>query len=117
VDDVLLDLAPLGVGEAAPVDGEDAGFLGSQQRATPAAVVRLILADALRLATAGILVGIPLVYASTRLVGGMLFGLTPTDPSTIAIGSSLVAITALIAGSLPAIRAVRINPVVALKAD
>jgi hypothetical protein len=77
----------------------------------------LVMSDALRLVGAGLLVGLPAVWASTRLVSGMLFGLSPTDSLTIGGAAGTLVVTALVAAYLPAFRAARVNPVVALRAE
>jgi predicted permease len=85
--------------------------------ATRANVMWMVVSDALRLVAGGLLVGLPAVWATTRLVSGMLFGLTPTDPTTIALAVGLIVATALVAACLPARRAIRIDPITALKTE
>ena len=63
----------------------------------------------------GAVIGIPAAFAFTRLVGSYLFGLTPQDPySMIAATLVLLGVTAL-AGYIPARRATRVDPMVALR--
>ena len=85
--------------------------LGARQRD----VLWLVLAGAFRLVLVGVAVGLPAAWAATRLISSMLFGLTATDPLTIVTATALLTSVALLAGYLPAWRASRVNPVVALR--
>jgi len=78
-------------------------------------VLWLVMSDALRLVGAGLVVGLPIVWGATRLVAGLLFGLSATDPWTIAGAAATIVVTALAAAYLPARRAMRIDAMVALK--
>ena len=83
--------------------------------AQPAEVFRLIIAQGLRLATTGIVIGLAASFGLTRLMASQLYGLSATDPWTF-IGVSLVLLmVALAACFIPARRATRIDPVVALR--
>jgi putative ABC transport system permease protein len=75
----------------------------------------LVLRDALRLILLGVALGIPVALAATRLVSGQLFRIGATDPLTI--GSATLALLAVtvVASYLPAWRATRVDPIVALK--
>ncbi len=78
-------------------------------------VLRLILGQSAILSAAGILLGLAGALAITRLLSGLLFGISATDPLTfIAVAMTLVAV-ALIAALIPARRAIRIDPLTALK--
>jgi ABC-type antimicrobial peptide transport system permease subunit len=63
----------------------------------------------------GLLVGIPLALAATRLLSSFLFGLKSTDPLSLIAVVLLLGMVAAIAGFIPARRASRINPMVALR--
>jgi ABC-type antimicrobial peptide transport system permease subunit len=63
----------------------------------------------------GLLVGIPLALASTRLLSSFLFGLKNTDPLSLIAVILLLGMVAAIAGFIPARRASRIDPMVALR--
>jgi predicted permease len=83
--------------------------------AQPAEVFRLIIAQGLRLTTTGIVIGLAASFGLTRLMASQLYGLSATDPWTF-IGVSIVLLTvALAACFIPARRATRIDPVVALR--
>jgi predicted permease len=79
----------------------------------------LIVRQTLALALAGILVGLPLAYAAAKLASHqlsvMLFDLTPGDPLTIGAATALLIVIAVSASAIPARRAARINPAVALR--
>jgi len=78
-------------------------------------VLRSILGESLRLTLAGTAAGIVLALGLTRLLAALLFGVTATDPATFAGVVVLLAFTAALAGYLPARRATRVDPVVALQ--
>ena len=75
----------------------------------------LVFRNALRLLAFGVVLGIPAAWAGCRLIASMLFGLTATDPLTFAAATALLAATASLAAFLPALRASRIDPMVALR--
>jgi predicted permease len=80
-------------------------------------VLWLVLRETLALALGGIAIGIPSALAATRLIASMLFGLSPSDLSTITSVSLLLLLVALLAGCLPARRASAIDPIVALRIE
>jgi len=65
--------------------------------------------------TIGLLVGVPAAASATRIAEALLFGVTRSDPVTLAFATSLLAATALVAGFVPARAAAQINPTVALR--
>ena len=87
--------------------------LGAQR----AAILRGVLREALQLVLLGVALGIPCALALSRLISGMLFGVTPADPVTLAAAVLLLLAAALAAGYLPARRAAGIDPIVALRAE
>jgi predicted permease len=85
--------------------------LGAQR----ADVVGLILGQSLTLTMIGIGLGLAAAAALTRYLRGMLFDLTPLDPGTFTGAAALFAVVATVAASIPAYRATRIDPLVALR--
>jgi predicted permease len=80
-------------------------------------VLRLILREVSWLVLAGLAVGIPVALAASRLISGLLFGISATDPVTIASSAAILLTVALFAGYLPARRASRIDPMTALRSE
>jgi putative ABC transport system permease protein len=78
-------------------------------------VIRLILKQGLTLTLAGIAAGALGAIAAARVISGLLYGVTATDPATFAAISLLLAMVALLACYLPARRAARVDPLAALK--
>ncbi len=78
-------------------------------------VIRLVLQETLLLVLSGIVLGVPAALAAARLVSSRLFGLTPADPLTITAATLLLLAVAVLAGYLPARRASRVDPMVALR--
>jgi predicted permease len=85
--------------------------------ATPGNILRLVISRGLWLAGAGVAVGIGCSLAVTRLMTGFLYGVRPVDPGTFVAVPLLLAIVALIACFVPARRATRVDPIVALRAE
>ena len=80
-------------------------------------VLKMVMSGGVSLALAGIGVGLVMALGVTRLLRGLLHGVTPLDPATfVTVGAGLTAVAAL-ASLVPAWRATRVNPVVALKSD
>ncbi|HKS95173.1 MAG TPA: FtsX-like permease family protein, partial [Terriglobia bacterium] len=78
-------------------------------------ILRLVLREALALTVFGVALGIPAALAGSRLISSMLYGVKPADPLTLAAGTLLMLGTAALAGYLPARRAARVDPMVALR--
>jgi ABC-type antimicrobial peptide transport system permease subunit len=85
--------------------------------AARADVLRLVLGQAARLAVVGIALGLIGALMLTRWMSTLLFRVEPTDPVTFAAVATALAGIALIASALPARRAMRIDPIVALRQD
>jgi putative ABC transport system permease protein len=78
-------------------------------------VARMVMGQGLALTMAGIGIGAGAAYALTRLMKTLLFGVTATDPATFAGVALLLAMVAMVACYVPARRATRVDPVVALR--
>jgi ABC-type antimicrobial peptide transport system permease subunit len=85
--------------------------------ADPRSVTTLVLRQGIRLTVAGIMIGVAGAAALSRLVEGMLFGLTALDPTTFIGVSGLLAAVALVASCIPARRATRVDPLVSIRAE
>jgi predicted permease len=83
--------------------------------ATPFSVMRGVLRDTLVLVVFGIAVGIPASLFAGRLLVTFLYGLTPRDPGTLALATGILLAAAALAAALPALRASRVDPNVALR--
>jgi putative ABC transport system permease protein len=85
--------------------------------ARPGDVSWLIVGQGLRLAILGAAVGVALAIATMQLAAKMLYGVTPSDPVTLGGVSLLLLLVALVAAWLPARRAAKMDPIVALRAE
>ncbi len=85
--------------------------------ARPSAVLRLMLTDGLRPVLAGILIGAVAALAASRLLSGLLYGVTTTDPVSFVVVPIFLALIAALACYLPARRVLRIDPVEALRSE
>jgi predicted permease len=83
--------------------------------AKPLDVLRLVIGQGLRLALVGILIGLSGAWALTRLMRSLLFGVTPTDLQTLGAIAFLLVVVALLACWIPARRATKVDPLVALR--
>jgi predicted permease len=80
-------------------------------------IMWLVLSGALRLVGAGIVVGVPLALAASRLLRGQLHDVPPMDSGSIAAALIVLAASAVVAALVPALRASRVSPLVALQGD
>jgi len=78
-------------------------------------VLRAVLGQGFRLILIGVVVGVAGAVAVTRVLSSLLYGVTPTDPVTLILVSGVLTSVALVASYLPARRAARIDPMVALR--
>jgi putative ABC transport system permease protein len=85
--------------------------LGAQSRD----VLRLVTREAILLALAGVVFGLLGAFALTRFLGTLLYGVQPIDPVTFLGVSVLLIFVALLASYLPARRAAKVDPIVALR--
>ena len=87
--------------------------IGAQQRQ----VLGLVLGSGLRLVAIGVAIGLAGAFALTRVLQTLLFGVTAHDPLTFAGNAALLIAVATAACVLPALRATRVNPIIALRAE
>jgi putative ABC transport system permease protein len=80
-------------------------------------VLRLVVGEGARLAVLGVGIGITASFAITRLLSSLLFGVSATDPSTFAGVALLLSLVALFASYIPARRAMRVDPMTALRCE
>jgi predicted permease len=85
--------------------------LGAQRRD----VLGLVLAGGLRMTLVGITIGVVAALALTRLMSNLLFGVSPSDPLTFVCVAGVLTVVALVACCIPARRAMRVDPIVALR--
>jgi predicted permease len=85
--------------------------------ASRADILRLVLQNALRLIVPGVLLGLVLAFALSRVLSSLLFNVAPHDPVTFAGATVLLILVALLATLIPAGSATRVNPTVALRCD
>jgi ABC-type lipoprotein release transport system permease subunit len=78
-------------------------------------VLRQVLRETGSLVLIGILAGVPLAIGGTYLIRSMLFGVGWTDPVVLVLASGMLAFLAALAGFVPALRATRVDPLVALR--
>ncbi len=87
--------------------------LGAQQTD----ILRMILLKGLQLIAVGVVVGLFVSFGVTRLIGNQIWGVSPTDTWTLCVVVAVVLVTGLTACHLPARRAVRVDPLIALRHD
>ena len=80
-------------------------------------VLWLVLGETARLGVAGVVIGLLLALAAGRFISSLLFGLTPYDPAAILVAAAAMIAVALVAGYVPALRATRIDPLLALRRE
>jgi predicted permease len=80
-------------------------------------VVRMVLGDALRLVALGVVVGIPLAIGAAQLLRNQLHGIGATDPAALGVALGVLAVSAVVAALLPALKAAGVAPVVALREE
>ncbi|MGA3323808.1 MAG: ABC transporter permease [Terriglobia bacterium] len=83
--------------------------------AEPSSVIWMVMRDVLLLVAMGIAVAVPTALALMRMVATQLYGLSAHDPSTLALATAGLSLIACAAGYLPALRASRLDPMVALR--
>jgi predicted permease len=85
--------------------------------AKPEAIERMFLCESVAVVSVGVAVGVPVAIIITRLVSSMLFGLSPQDPTTIAVALAVLMLVSVVAAYLPARNAARTDPLLALREE
>ena len=78
-------------------------------------ILALVVGQGLRLTLAGVVIGVAASFLVMRLLHSLLFGVKPSDPMTLVIVAALLTASALLASYLPALRATKVDPMVALR--
>jgi ABC-type antimicrobial peptide transport system permease subunit len=85
--------------------------------AVPREILRLVLSQGVWLAAIGILAGLAGALATTRMLASMLFEVRPNDPPTYLVTALTLALVALVATLLPALRATRVDPIESMRSE
>lgn len=80
-------------------------------------ILRLVVGDGARIAALGVLIGVAGAYAASVGMQSLLAGISPADPPTFAATAVLVGLMTLLGSLVPALRAVRVNPITVMRAD
>jgi putative ABC transport system permease protein len=80
-------------------------------------VLRMVITEGIKLTVVGLGLGLAAAFAINRLIASQLFGVTATDPLTYGGVATLLAIVAIVACYIPARRAARVDPMVALRRE
>jgi putative ABC transport system permease protein len=85
--------------------------------ASGADVLRMVAVQGMRLAALGVILGLGAAWILTRMLGALLYGVTATDPRAMGLVSAILLSAAFLAAVIPARRATRVHPMVALRHD
>src|SRR5206468_9062122 len=83
--------------------------------AQPGSILRLVLREVLLILVVGVAIGVGVALGSVRLLQSLLFGMAAQDTYTMVVAVGVLSAVALVAGYLPARRAMRVDPMVALR--
>jgi putative ABC transport system permease protein len=83
--------------------------------ARPNDVLKLVVKGGIVLALSGVAIGVVIAFGLTRLLAALLFGVTPTDALTFASGSLAIVAVAVLACYIPARRATKVDPLLAMR--
>jgi ABC-type antimicrobial peptide transport system permease subunit len=85
--------------------------------ATPQHILRLVIGEGAVLAGVGLTAGVAMALGLGRVLEGLLFGVSPRDPVILGAVTAVIAVATLLACYIPGRRAVRVDPMVALRAE
>jgi ABC-type antimicrobial peptide transport system permease subunit len=85
--------------------------------ASPTEVSSLVLRDGLRTVVAGVIAGVILALPALKLTQRLVFGVTPHDPRSLGVSAALLLAVGVVAALVPALRASRIDPIQAIRAE
>jgi predicted permease len=85
--------------------------------ARPGSLMGMVLMSALRMVAIGIVIGLPLAWLGSRLIGGLVFGVRATDASTIVTAIAVLVSAGVVAAALPARRAAMVDPVTSIHVE
>jgi len=85
--------------------------------ADPKGVLRMVMRRGLLLALSGIAAGLVIALAAAPLIGPLLYRVSPADPVSIAGAALLLIVVAILASLIPALRATRVDPILALREE
>jgi predicted permease len=87
--------------------------LGASRRS----ILKLVMRGGVKVAVGGALLGVILAYAAGQAMAALLAGLSPADPKTFLVVSLAIAVMTLVGSLLPALRAIRVNPVAVMRSE
>ena len=85
--------------------------------ARPTRVVRMVVGGALRMVGFGVIVGLPIAWMASRAIAQLMFGVTPTDPVTIAAAVAILCSVGLASAAIPARRAAAVDPATSIHVE
>jgi predicted permease len=85
--------------------------------AQPGDILRIVLQQSLLLAAAGVVLGVALAFAAGQAMRALLVGVTPTDPATFLLAAALCLLMTAVGSLVPSLRAIRVDPITALRAE
>src|SRR6266567_757055 len=80
-------------------------------------ILRLIVGQGIQLAGIGIGLGLAIALGLMRVMSKLLFGVNATDPVTFFVTAAVILVVALVASTIPALKAIKLDPVVALRCE
>jgi ABC-type antimicrobial peptide transport system permease subunit len=117
---LALALAAIGIyGVMAYVVSQRTAEIGVRMAvgASMSEVFRLVITDGLKLAALGVVIGLGGAVLIARSLTAMLYGVTPTDPFVLGATAAMLVAVAAIASAIPAWRATRVDPIIALRLE